>query len=108
IWILNKDKISCVDLFDKVVSLAARHIEVCPPLKLHTEENISDNIELNSGQALQIFRICQEAINNVCKHAQASELNIKAVAANDHFGISISDDGKGFDFRDNGIEGHYG
>jgi signal transduction histidine kinase len=108
IWILNKDKISCVELFDKVVSLAARHIEVCPPMKLHTEENISSNIELNSGQALQIFRICQEAINNTCKHAQATTLSIKANSRKNYFSISVSDNGKGFDLNENGIEGHYG
>ena len=108
IWILNKDKISCVDLFDKVVSLAARHIEVCPPMKLHTEENITSNIELNSSQALQIFRICQEAINNSCKHAQATTVTIKATSANNHFTIAVSDNGKGFALAENGIEGHYG
>jgi signal transduction histidine kinase/streptogramin lyase len=107
IWILNKDKISCVDLFDKVVSLAARHIEVCPPMRLHTEENILTNSELNSGQALQIFRICQEAINNVCKHAEASLLNIKATADEKKLSITISDNGKGFDLH-NETPGHYG
>jgi len=108
IWILNKDKIRCVELVDKVVSLAARHIEVCPPMKLITEENILSNIELNSGQALQIFRICQEAINNVCKHAQATTLTIKADSANNHFAISVSDNGKGLVVNENGLEGHYG
>jgi len=107
IWILNKDKISCVDLFDKVVSLAARHIEVCPPIKLLTEENITSNIELNSGQALQIFRICQEAINNVCKHSAATVLSINAHADEKHFSIIINDNGKGFDLN-NENPGHYG
>ena len=107
IWILNKDKINCVDLFDKVVSLASRHVEVCPPMKLLTEENILSNIELNSGQALQIFRICQEAINNVCKHAQATTLTIKANSVNNHFTISVSDNGKGFDLNKEN-PGHYG
>lgn len=108
IWILNKDKIKAVDLFDKLVSLAARHIEVCPPMQLHTEEDLSPGIELNSGQALQVFRICQEAINNACKHAQASELRIKAVSTGDRFIISISDNGKGFVYENAGTEGHYG
>jgi signal transduction histidine kinase/streptogramin lyase len=108
IWILNKDKISCVDLFDKVVSLAARHIEVSPPMKLLTEENISSNIELNSGQALQIFRICQEAINNALKHSQATILSIKATSSSNHFTISVSDDGKGFVLNENIVDGHYG
>jgi signal transduction histidine kinase len=108
IWILNKDKISCVDLFDKVVSLAARHIEAYPPMQLQTEEKIQSNIALNSGQALQIFRICQEAINNAFKHSQATKLTIKVDSSNNHFAISISDNGKGFELIENGIEGHYG
>jgi signal transduction histidine kinase len=108
IWILNKDKISCVDLFDKVVSLAARHIEVYPPLQLQTVENIRDNIELSSGQALQVFRICQEAIANACKYALASQLIISVQAAKNYFTMSVSDDGKGFVMNTNDNSGHYG
>jgi signal transduction histidine kinase/streptogramin lyase len=108
IWILNKDKISCVDLFDKVVSLAARHIEAYPPMQLQTEEKIQSIIALNSGQALQIFRICQEAINNAFKHSQATILSIKATSSSKHFTISVSDNGKGFVVNENIFEGHYG
>jgi signal transduction histidine kinase/ligand-binding sensor domain-containing protein len=108
IWILNKDKISGIDLFDKIVSLAARHIEAYPPMQLQTEEKIQSNIALNSGQALQIFRICQEAINNAFKHSQATILSIKATSSSKHFTISVSDNGKGFVVNENIFEGHYG
>jgi signal transduction histidine kinase len=107
IWIMNKEKIGAVDFFDKLVNHAARHIEVYPPLQLQTEENISINHQLNSGTALQFFRICQEAITNACKHAQASLLSIKANADEKHFSITISDNGKGFDLS-NENPGHYG
>ena len=108
IWILNKDKVSYVELFDKVVSLAARNVEVCPPLQLHTEEKISANMELNAGLALQIFRICQEAINNTCKHSGATLLKISAVSSEHLFTLSVGDNGNGFDFSGNGRDGHYG
>ena len=108
IWIMNKEKISAVELFDKLVSHAARHIEAYPPLQLQTEENILDDLQLNSGQTLQMFRICQEAITNACKHAQATMLSINAFADDKQFSITISDNGKGFDLKPDGMEGHYG
>jgi signal transduction histidine kinase/streptogramin lyase len=107
IWIMNKEKIGAVDFFDKLVNHAARHIEAYPPLQLQTEENISVNHQLHSGTALQLFRICQEAITNSCKHAQASLLSIKANADEKRFTITISDNGKGFDLS-NENPGHYG
>ncbi len=108
IWIMNKEKIGAVDLFDKLVNHAARHIEAYPPLQLFTEEIISVDLQLSSGQALQLFRICQEAITNACKHAQATLLNIKADTADDRFTITIIDNGKGFDLKTNNSSGHYG
>jgi signal transduction histidine kinase/sugar lactone lactonase YvrE len=107
IWIMNKEKIGAVDFFDKLVNHAARHIEAYLPLQLQTEENISVNHQLSSGTALQLFRICQEAITNACKHAQASLLNIKADADETQFSITISDNGQGFDLTSEN-PGHYG
>ncbi|MGH2552611.1 MAG: sensor histidine kinase, partial [Chitinophagaceae bacterium] len=108
IWIINKEKISAVEFFDKLVSHAARHIEAYPPLRLQTEENISVNHQLNSGAALQLFRICQEAITNACKHAQATLLSIKADADEKKLSVTISDNGKGFELNTNESSGHYG
>lgn len=107
IWILNKDKISGIDFFDKLVNHASKHMEAYPFIQLQTEENISVNIQLNSGQALQLFRICQEGVTNACKHAQANILYIKASSAAGNFSITISDDGKGFDINTEN-PGHYG
>jgi len=107
IWIMNKEKISAVEFFDKLVNHAVRYIEAYPPLQLQTEENISVNNELNSGTALQLFRICQESITNACKHAQAATLILKANADEKHLSITISDNGKGFDLN-NENSGHYG
>ena len=108
IWIINKEKISAIELFDKLVSHAIRYIEAYPPLQLETEENISANIQLSSGQALQIFRICQEAITNSCKHAQATLLMLKVHTGEKKFTISIGDNGRGFEMNTAETVGHYG
>jgi len=107
IWIINKEKISAVEFFDKLVSHAAKYTETYPSIQLQTEENILASIQLNSGQALQLFRICQEVVTNACKHAQATVLSIKGLSAGGCFTIVIHDDGKGFDTRQEN-PGHYG
>ncbi|HLP13900.1 MAG TPA: sensor histidine kinase [Flavobacteriales bacterium] len=44
-----------------------------------------------------IYRIVQEAVNNILKHAGASEAGIQLIAQPDHLTIMIEDNGKGFD-----------
>lgn len=52
---------------------------------------IPDDLKLN------IYRIVQEQINNILKHADASEIRINILADTDHLHVSIEDNGKGFD-----------
>lgn len=108
IWILNKDKISGIDFFDKLVNHAVRYIEAYPAIQFHTEEKIGADIQLHSGQALQLFRICQEAFTNACKHSGASQISILATGDENKFSIRISDNGKGFDTSSESLSGHYG
>lgn len=51
---------------------------------------------LPSETELAMFRIAQEALNNVRKHAQASEVNITVESNSSSVKMSIKDNGKGF------------
>jgi two-component system NarL family sensor kinase len=44
-----------------------------------------------------LYRVIQEAVNNVIKHAEASKLNIQLCNDEDGISITIEDNGKGFD-----------
>lgn len=55
-----------------------------------------DDLPLNSLQALHIFRIFQEAVQNTLKHARASEIFLAVSLGNSTFRMEISDNGKGF------------
>ncbi|GAB6086943.1 sensor histidine kinase [Alkaliphilus crotonatoxidans] len=46
---------------------------------------------------LAIFRIIQEALNNIRKHAKAQSVKIKLEISNQNIQLTISDDGVGFD-----------
>ena len=54
-----------------------------------------------------LYRIAQEALNNVVKHSQASRVILNLSHANNRFSMEIKDDGIGFDVsRSNSAEGY--
>lgn len=55
-----------------------------------------ETVFLDAQKELVIFRIIQEAFNNIIKHAAASVVNLQLHYNNDQVEISISDNGKGF------------
>ena len=56
--------------------------------------------ELSSEIKINVFRIFQEAINNINKHAEADLVSITCTKSYDHIEIIISDNGKGFEITD--------
>jgi PAS domain S-box-containing protein len=54
-----------------------------------------------------IYRVCQEALNNVAKHAGASIVEINLKHEDAAIELSIRDDGRGFD-PEQTTSGHYG
>jgi two-component system sensor histidine kinase DegS len=56
-----------------------------------------DEVPISSTLKISIFRIVQEALNNITKHAQAKDVFIKLEYRPTHVVVSIRDDGVGFD-----------
>jgi signal transduction histidine kinase len=48
-------------------------------------------------QAMALFRILQEALNNVVKHARASKATVHGAEEPEGFHLTVTDDGAGFD-----------
>ena len=57
--------------------------------------------DLESKQETYVFRICQEAINNITKYSNASKVSIHFSVKNNTLFIDISDNGEGFEINDN-------
>lgn len=55
-----------------------------------------ESIELPEAYSITLFRVCQEALNNILKHAHAKHVQIEIVKGTDHLELIISDDGVGF------------
>jgi two-component system nitrate/nitrite sensor histidine kinase NarX len=54
-----------------------------------------------------LYRVCQEALNNIAKHAKASRVEINLTQAETMIELSVRDDGQGFDPTQT-FSGHYG
>lgn len=52
--------------------------------------------EINGPVALCLFRICQESLRNVGRHAQATSVDVSLVATEDGVQLSVQDNGRGF------------
>lgn len=55
-----------------------------------------ESIELPEAYSITLFRVCQETLNNILKHAHAKHVQIEIVKGADHLELIVSDDGVGF------------
>ena len=65
-------------------------------IKLHLSYEVPDAFVLDQQMELTIFRIVQEQLNNIGKHAEASEASIAVYADQHGLHVLIADNGKGF------------
>ena len=56
--------------------------------------------DLPNAHAIALFHICQEALANVAKHAQASAVEVMVWTTNDRILMEIHDDGRGFNLNE--------
>lgn len=56
-------------------------------------------VDLGEQQQLALYRIVQEQVNNIIKHAEARNVSIELNGVNGYVNLLIRDDGKGFDPR---------
>ncbi|RED96613.1 histidine kinase [Marinoscillum furvescens DSM 4134] len=57
----------------------------------------SEDVEISENISIAIFRVVQEALNNVLRHAKASKMSISFTEFPDRVSLFIKDDGQGFD-----------
>ena len=70
---------------------------VAKSFKLNSTVKVSGHEVLTESQALQLFRVVQEACTNAARHAKAQNLLITGAAVEHGFELSIEDDGQGID-----------
>jgi PAS domain S-box-containing protein len=61
------------------------------------ELDVDDELELEEPYATAVFRIVQESLANVAKHAQARQVKVAVARVPGEIRLSVADDGVGFD-----------
>lgn len=74
-------------------------------IEIHSEVDAEG--KLPDEVHVAIYRILQEALNNIIKHARASMVNVEVFQRSDEVRLSVVDDGVGFEVGKAQI-GHYG
>jgi PAS domain S-box-containing protein len=93
---LTTDSIKNFGLCDSIKNLSADTMQVNAVkiscfLDVLIEDTVNDKFKLN------VFRIVQEQLNNILKHAQAQKIGINFSQNTESIMLIISDDGVGFD-----------
>jgi signal transduction histidine kinase len=97
--------------FAAALEFALSHaVQDAPPgrkfeYEFHCEDAIEERSELTTNVQLQIYRIVQEAVSNIWRHAAATEVKMFVSASNGNFVLRLEDNGQGFDLNHNNSEG---
>lgn len=99
LWVLNSKEIYLDDLKSKILNFIRHASEAKDDVQFNFNFDVSENFNLNSRQAVNLFRAVQEIVNNALKYADASEIKIDAVQHEKNLTLKITDNGKGFDYN---------
>jgi signal transduction histidine kinase len=102
IWAIRKDTLNAEEFALKLMQFTQQRQG---NMQIVLENEIADSIQLTPSQSLHLFRVCQEAIHNAIKHAQASEMRVLLRADAERIQIELKDNGVGIERE---REGGYG
>lgn len=79
----------------EAIEWQASEFEKRSGIKLFFENNVELIDELSSEQSTAIFRIFQETLTNILRHARATKVNVQINRENNFFILQVHDNGKG-------------
>jgi signal transduction histidine kinase len=68
----------------------------------------ADDVSLPAASAIVVFRVCQEALNNVAKHANAASVDVTLALDDEGVALEVRDDGDGIAPEDMERRGRFG
>ena len=99
IWALKNESLYLTAILDKLKLFVQRIQASFPDTSISFEEEIAEDHLLGAYQALNLYRILQESINNALKHSEGKQIEVR-VRSQHTWEISVQDDGKGFQTAD--------
>ncbi|MCE7955813.1 MAG: hypothetical protein DYH00_09135 [Bacteroidetes bacterium CHB6] len=100
IWALNSQQLNLSELKLKMLNFISSASEAKESMQFHFLFNIGRDYQLSSRQAINLFRVFQEILNNTIKYAEAKDVFIDISQIEKNLTIKISDNGIGFNFEE--------
>lgn len=107
IWAISHKELSAMDFADRFKQYVLKMTAFNTTLEVFFKEDIQEHILLSPVNALNTFRICQEAFHNALKHSKSTVITIAFKMENDFLYFVIADNGIGFDVSTSPND-HYG
>jgi two-component system, sensor histidine kinase LadS len=96
IWALNNEDVNLEDWTLRVQQLYHKQFENHSVKTIFDNQCTQPNLILSSVQSLNMFRVFQEAFNNIKKHSQCTEVVVLLKCVSTTIYIDIIDNGLGF------------
>ncbi|GAB3794031.1 hypothetical protein GCM10028819_06800 [Spirosoma humi] len=108
IWAIHQESFTVEEFAERLNQYINRYVHETNGLHVDVQVSGSQAYKLSSSQVLNLFRIVQEALNNVVKHARATEAIVKlSVEADGHINLRIHDNGQGFSWTNGAVASHH-
>lgn len=100
IWVLNSKNIDLNELKNRILNFINNADESTENIQFYFNFDVINNVQLSSKQAINLFRIVQETVNNAIKHADATDIHIIINQLNSSLEMIAADNGIGFNFEE--------
>ena len=77
-------------------------------LDIETDLSVEGDVDAEPDAVALVYRVAQEAVRNIMRHADASSISIDVTGQPDHLAATVQDDGRGFSAADATANGHLG
>lgn len=108
IWAINHTEINSENLLSRIQETIWRYNQNLTETKILLQNHLQSDFKLNSLEALNIFRIFQESLNNALKHSKAKEIYVILHNTEKVFVLVVQDNGIGIQLDETKLERHYG
>lgn len=105
---LRADTIPDPALQRQLTEMVSSFVQSSPELKINIVDGKTPSVFLEADQMAQVLRIVQEALQNACRHAHATQIMVSFEDAGANGRIVVRDDGHGFDTTQVNGNGHFG
>lgn len=95
IWALNKKDVLLTSVCDRFKIFVQKLQPSYPAISIRIDEKIDEDPHLSSIQALHLFRIMQESLNNALRHSRCTKVSVILESSGKDMCISITDNGIG-------------